>query len=97
MDKRIIFGLLTLTVVGGVGYYLYRESKKTEGGTLRKGVDEVDAKVGTVPTLAAKVGTKQRVLEMQKQLAKTIDAKRDAQKEAPQVFIDDNPEGRLKR
>jgi hypothetical protein len=87
MDKRIIFGLLTLTVVGGVGYYLYRESKKTEGGTLRKGVDEVDAKVGT----------KQRVLEMQKQLAKTIDAKRDAQKEAPQIFIDDNPEGRLKR
>ena len=87
MDKRIIFGLLTLTVVGGVGYYLYRESKKTEGGTLRKGVDEVDAKVDT----------KQRVLEMQKQLAKTIDAKRDAQKEAPQVFIDDNPEGRLKR
>ena len=87
MDKRIIFGLLTLTVVGGVGYYLYRESKKTEGGTLRKGVDEVDAKVGT----------KQRVLEMQKQLSKTIDAKRDSQKEAPQVFIDDNPEGRLKR
>ena len=65
MDKRIIFGLLTLTVVGGVGYYLYRESKKTEGGTLRKGVDEVDAKVGT----------KQRVLEMQKQLAKTIKRK----------------------
>jgi hypothetical protein len=88
MDKRIIFGLLTLTVVGGVGYYLYKESKKTEGGTLRKGVDEVDAKVGIY---------KQRVLEMKTQLAKTIDAKRDAQKEAPQVFIDDNPEGRLKR
>jgi hypothetical protein len=87
MDKRIIFGLLTLTVVGGVGYYLYRESKKTEGGTLRKSVDEVDVNKPT----------KQRVSEMQKQLAKTIDAKRDAQKEAPQVFIDDNPEGRLKR
>ena len=87
MDKRIIFGLLTLTVVGGVGYYLYRESKKTEGGTLRKGVDEVKVNKPT----------KQRVSEMQKQLAKTIDAKRDAQKEAPQIFIDDNPEGRLKR
>lgn len=87
MDKRIIFGLLTLTVVGGVGYYLYRESKKTEGGTLRKGVDEVDAKVGT----------KQRVAEMQKQLAKTIDAKRDSQKETPQIFIEDQPENRLKR
>ena len=87
MDKRIIFGLLTLTVVGGVGYYLYKESKKTEGGTLRKGVDEVKVNKPT----------KQRVSEMQKQLAKTIDAKRDSQKEAPQVFIDDNPEGRLKR
>jgi hypothetical protein len=41
MDKRVIFGLLTLTVIGGVGYYLYRESKKTEGATLRKGVDKV--------------------------------------------------------
>ena len=87
MDKRIIFGLLTLTVVGGVGYYLYKESKKTEGGTLRKGVDEVKVNKPT----------KQRVSEMQKQLAKTIDAKRDSQKQAPQVFVDDNPEGRLKR
>ena len=87
MDKRVIFGLLTLAVVGGVGYYLYRESKKTEGGTLRKGVDEVKVNKPT----------KQRVSEMQKQLAKTIDAKRDSQKQAPQVFVDDNPEGRLNR
>ena len=41
--------------------------------------------------------TKQRVLEMQKQLAKTIDAKRDAQSNAPQVFVEDQPENRLKR
>ena len=87
MDKRVIFGLLTLAVVGGVGYYLYRESKKTEGGTLRKGVDEVKVNKPT----------KQRVSEMQKQLAKTIDAQRDSQKQAPQVFVDDNPEGRLNR
>ncbi len=87
MDKRIIFGLLTLTVVGGVGYYLYRESKKTEGATLRKSVGEVDVNKPT----------KQRVLEMQKQLVKTIDAKRDNQSNAPQIFVDDNPEGRLKR
>ncbi len=87
MDKRVIFGLLTLTVVGGVGYYLYRESKKTEGGTLRKSVGEVDVNKPT----------KQRVLEMKTQLAKTIDAKRDNQSNAPQVFVEDQPENRLKR
>lgn len=87
MDKRVIFGLLTLTVIGGVGYYLYRESKKTEGASLRKGVDKVDVNKPT----------RERFSEMKTQLVKTMDAKRDAQSNAPKFYMEDSPEDRLKR
>jgi hypothetical protein len=79
MDRRLIFGILTLTVVGGVGYYLYTQSKKQA--------------VSVKPNKS----TKERVSEMKTQLAKTIDAKRDASTVAPQIFIEDQPEDRLKK
>jgi uncharacterized protein HemX len=79
--KKIAFILVAIATVGGIAYYFNKRNKQVSA--------EVKVDVNKP--------TKQRVLEMQKQLAKTIDAKRDAQKEAPQVFVDDNPEGRLKR